>query len=421
MNRITATTRRDIFDILNNNSPDNAWLLPNPYPYYGRLSIPDFLKKLYDVEQMKSEDPRFETAYKEIKFHTNNLDYDDDFLFYDDRFELLDGTDKMFLDFLTTIFHPEVRDEKKDWKSCLEQINDSLRIDGYELVHSGIISGKPVYSARRCNSSSFFIPFSERKKLHIPGNKFDMSIPNKARYQLFSIMKENDEIIDVADDFNCYHSIALSRLVYDELTKFYKPKDCRGGNYIDIKEFYDLEKGTPPYVVLDAIEIFSKRVSQQYLFEQQINSIFSINELKCHIKLGEISISNDSIIGDGSCFDITEKGIDERIQNSKELFEKGQYSLALEKVWDAFDRIKTYYAPDLDKKKSSNKIIEDMSGENEAIYQMFNKEFHELKDIGNNFSIRHHEIGTATIDTDLQRKYLYHRCLSLIYAIKESL
>lgn len=86
---------------------------------------------------------------------------------------------------------------------------------------------------------------------------------------------------------------------------------------------------------------------------------------------------------------------------------------AVEKIWDALERLKTYYTS-MDKKASATKIVSDMAGGQADYITLFNAEFKALTDIGNNFRIRHHE--TSKIDiTDIRHyDYFFNRCLSLI-------
>lgn len=107
------------------------------------------------------------------------------------------------------------------------------------------------------------------------------------------------------------------------------------------------------------------------------------------------------------------------MQESQSYFDKNQKNIAVEKIWDAFERLKTYYSPTLDKKKSCIKIISNISHNNVDYEEIFNQEFQELTNIGNRFRIRHHEIGKIEIIDPNYYDYLYHRCLSLIiFAIK---
>lgn len=69
---------------------------------------------------------------------------------------------------------------------------------------------------------------------------------------------------------------------------------------------------------------------------------------------GEIHSSvNNSFLLD-STLKINEVGLEELIRVAEDLYGKGKYSYAVEKIWDAFERIKTYY-PTLDKKNSARK------------------------------------------------------------------
>ena len=86
---------------------------------------------------------------------------------------------------------------------------------------------------------------------------------------------------------------------------------------------------------------------------------------------------------------------------------------ATEKIWDAFERLKTYYT-DLDKKKSAEKLVSDMAGDNKNYSELFDAEFRALTSIGNNFRIRHHETDKIDINDDRYYDYFFNRCLSLI-------
>lgn len=98
----------------------------------------------------------------------------------------------------------------------------------------------------------------------------------------------------------------------------------------------------------------------------------------------------------------------------------GEKQIALEKIWDAFERFKTVYEEDGKKKKGSETIINKISHDSEPIKTMLNIEFRELTDIGNAYQIRHFEKGKVEIPSDEFREYLYFRMLSLIsYCLQE--
>lgn len=111
---------------------------------------------------------------------------------------------------------------------------------------------------------------------------------------------------------------------------------------------------------------------------------------------------------------IQEKGLKDLIDEAQEYYKKDK-KVATEKIWDALERLKTYYVKDgLDKKKSVEKIIEQISHSNTTYYQLFNDEFFQLTDLGNKHRIRHHEIDKIEIIDDNYYDYFYSRCLALI-------
>ena len=152
MKRITNVTRRDIIDILIHGfySPFGFEALHYEFDFFGKQNTVDFLNRLYPLKDMPSKDSRYENAEDDIWVHTiaNSLDYPYGWLFYDDRFPLMSGSDEDLLAFLCEIFHPEVRDENSNWKIFYERINNLIRADGYELYPKGQISGRDVFGWR---------------------------------------------------------------------------------------------------------------------------------------------------------------------------------------------------------------------------------------------------------------------------------
>jgi len=84
--------------------------------------------------------------------------------------------------------------------------------------------------------------------------------------------------------------------------------------------------------------------------------------------------------------------------------------VALEKLWDAFERVKTYY--DADKKRSACILVGKMATELDATE--FQQEFEALTRIGNSYRIRHHETNKKPLTNPSQIKYLFFRMLALI-------
>lgn len=424
LNKITGVTRRDIFDLFRKGITEDNWLSTENifYPYYGRFDIVEFLKRLYNLADLKSIDSRVDNAEEEIIMHTHNGDYPDDWIFEDERFQLFDGEDNILLDFICEVFHPEVRDENGVWERYLERINVLLKEDGYEIVATSKLSGRDVYSWKIYRIiPDMYIPFSERNKSLILNKKISVKLPNGVRYQLFKVMNEYDEIFYLTDKTNWNYTKYSSEYVLEDINKFYLPKHYVNKELVEIKGFKDFQEGTSPSTVFDVIESFSRHTTEYEKFEKEINTIFKLNDINIELKSGEIHSINNIAIELDSSIRISEAGIEELIATADDLYRKGKYSYAVEKIWDAFERIKTYYYPALNKKKSAEKIIKDISFENENIEMMFDVEFKTLTDIGNNYRIRHHEINKIDISKELHYKYFYKRCLALISVLLENL
>lgn len=138
---ITEVTRRRLFDALR--SGGASWS--------GSLDEVTFLRRLYDLDRLTSHDPRFATAEGDIVQHryNNPEDWENDWVFSDDRFGLADGADEALLRFLAEMIHPAVRTDAGEVEQLLSLVNDVLAPDGYELTKAGTVSGYPVYEGRR--------------------------------------------------------------------------------------------------------------------------------------------------------------------------------------------------------------------------------------------------------------------------------
>jgi hypothetical protein len=136
---ITAITRRDIADAL----------IGMGVRWSGRLDEPEFLSRLYALDEFPSNDSRFETARGDIVQHTvRNNDWSDSWVFYDDRFGLSSGDDDQFLNFLCETLHPMVRQDVGECSRLCSMYNELLIRDGFRLFESTVLSGHPVYAAR---------------------------------------------------------------------------------------------------------------------------------------------------------------------------------------------------------------------------------------------------------------------------------
>jgi hypothetical protein len=137
--RISEVTRRDIFDALSLSA--SHWA--------GRLENLEFLSRLFDLKSLPSRDHRYHNAYGDIVQHTiNNDDWQSDWIFYDDRFNLLGCEDETLLRFLCETVHPIVRPDVEEAERLIQMYNSHLKNDGFQIIEKMRISGKPVFVGR---------------------------------------------------------------------------------------------------------------------------------------------------------------------------------------------------------------------------------------------------------------------------------
>ena len=155
-------------------------------------------------------------------------------------------------------------------------------------------------------------------------------------------------------------------------------------------------------------------------FESEINNLFvkigllyQFNEQHQIIRIEEHGVLNDKIERNVDL--IQEDGLKKLLQEAINFhYDKNpeSWSLAVEKLWDALERLKTYYSSD--KKQSSQQLIETMANGQTEFVSLFEDEFKYLTSIGNKFRIRHHENGVVDIKDIKHYDYFFNRCLSLV-------
>lgn len=424
MNRISELTKHDILSLFQDGIDINDVFETKKvaYPYFGRMDELDFLKRLYDLENMPSYDPRFSNAEDDIWQHTiNNDDYPNGWVFEDERFHLKNGNDEIYLKFICEIFHPTIRYEKGYWRDFLHEVNNLLQHDGYELYSAAKISNRDKYDWKLYQpENTIFIPFSQRNRNEIKQHQIVFTIKREARVQIYHLFERYDYLERKTNETGWQYEELVSKDVLQEIRKFYTPKCFNNKKkYVETNSLEDFILFTSPYCVIDAIEFFNKYSNSTFIDE--VNTIFNLKDIPLKLTNGKIEINIERHIKSATLTLIGEVGLKELIQEADGYYEKGNLKNAVEKIWDAFERLKTYYSPTLDKKKSISKIIDDISGNREPFKKLFDKEFSDLTIIGNNFRIRHHETTKVDIEDTRHYDYFYKRCLSLITTVLQYL
>lgn len=454
MNKITEITRRDLFNIIQEGFDKDVetWEYEPYYdrqvpsiettriymPYHGRFTEIEFLDRLYNLDEMPSKDRRYKNAKGDIYCHTVSFNDWPEFWFLDDdRFQLKDGyDDKPILNFLCEMLHPAVREESSPWREYLDQFNELLRHDGYELYAAYKVSGRDIYKAREyLNPVELLLPenlFSERYKDFInygngvPEDRISSAVTYSAKKHLCKVMFEFAE------------PMRIQRNRYDnwvDNTDALTEAISRFNMFLEIP-------------VIDLSMYAFSSTSQEDILASQFTPFlfdvieFQFDELSSEEKTPFKMAINDSLKKDNVPFILSDRGLieilndyevlsSEIIKNVDSISESGIHDLlkeaitkhmqptfqahrdAVEKIWDALERLKTYYT-DMDKKTSVNKIVNDMADGQTDYIVLFNAEFKALTDIGNNFRIRHHETSKIDITDIRYYDYFFNRCLSLI-------
>lgn len=117
--------------------------------WHGRLGEVEFLYRIFRLDDLPSGDRRCETAAGDIALHREHFsDWDDDWVFQDDRFNLMGCSAAEFMVFLCETIHPELRRDAKEAEQICETYNRYLKNDGFQLVEKARLSGRPVYEGR---------------------------------------------------------------------------------------------------------------------------------------------------------------------------------------------------------------------------------------------------------------------------------
>lgn len=208
----------------------------------------------------------------------------------------------------------------------------------------------------------------------------------------------DDEGVYTDNKYDQYALLDLIELIY--------------ANALQIKSDYH------SYFNHDHLHFFNNS-SAKNSFRHEINNAFATTNLLYElgvdgkvVRLVEDSPVEDSLVDEVS--QIEEPGLKELLECAISYHlspDPSRQKDAVEKIWDALERIKTYY--DSDKKNGVNLLLDKMT--NNADYKkMLDEEFQNLTDIGNKFRIRHHETNKIDIDDIRYYDYLFNRCLSLL-------
>jgi hypothetical protein len=152
---------------------------------------------------------------------------------------------------------------------------------------------------------------------------------------------------------------------------------------------------------------------------EEINRIFERNGNAYELKdTGEVDRVAPEVIRQAlseTIFRTKDDALDELLAKSRQKFLNRDPRIrreSLEALWDAWERLKSLERPE--DKRESIKILLDQGSAEPNLRQVLKTEALALTAIGNEFMIRHTEMGKVPIAGDADVDFLFHRLFALI-------
>ncbi len=153
-------------------------------------------------------------------------------------------------------------------------------------------------------------------------------------------------------------------------------------------------------------------------FAEEVNRIFERNGIAFELKDGEVVRLMPSPIAEPlatAIFDTGDPTLDEMLEGARLKFLNKDLKVRQESLgglWAAWERLKTLELGA--NKKASIKVLLDKGTAEPTFRQVLEDEAARLTKIGNDFMIRHSEVGKVPVDTSIQVDYLFQRLFSLV-------
>jgi len=165
-----------------------------------------------------------------------------------------------------------------------------------------------------------------------------------------------------------------------------------------------------------------QREEGQFEFRENVNRIFARNLIAYELQdNGQVQRLAPPVLREAlavSQFNSGDSELDAMLETSRTKYLSSNPQIrkeSLEKLWDAWERVKTI-EPTLDKKASSGQLLDKVASE-PKFREALEKEALELTRIGNTFQIRHSETSQIPLETNDQVDYLFHRLFAIIQLV----
>lgn len=164
------------------------------------------------------------------------------------------------------------------------------------------------------------------------------------------------------------------------------------------------------------------REAGQNSYRSQMNSILARNGLAYELRpSGTVERLAPPVLRESlrsAVFQTGETGLDDRLEKARSKFlspEAETRRESLVELWGAWERLKSLDEPD-NKKLSITTLLDKVTSES-SFRATLETEAKELTRIGNNFQIRHTELGKPAILDSAHVDYLFHRLFAFILLI----
>jgi hypothetical protein len=168
---------------------------------------------------------------------------------------------------------------------------------------------------------------------------------------------------------------------------------------------------------------YSQKVGREK-FSADVNSIFERNGVAFELKDGEINRLAPILLHESLAQTLFRSGdaiLDDLLGMAREKFLHRSPAVrreSLEKLWDAWERLKTLEVAD--NKKASIEALLDKVASEPTLREKLDEEAKQLTQIGNEFMIRHSEVGKVPITDSAHVDYLFHRMFSMVRLLLRS-
>jgi hypothetical protein len=155
-------------------------------------------------------------------------------------------------------------------------------------------------------------------------------------------------------------------------------------------------------------------------FREEINRVFARNGLSYELEAdGRVVRLGPEPLAESlreALFETGDEDLDALLESARAKYLDPDLETrkeALEKLWDAWERLKTLESGG-DKATSVAALLDRAANGQSEVREMLEREARAITEIGNDFRIRHHEIGKIPLEREADVDHLFHRCFALI-------